>query len=60
MNHAELKAELDSAIKKFEKQSDYLQGRGMDDDTQEAVNVICTATLTALKDFRAAILKHCD
>lgn len=60
MNKAELKASLDSAIKKFEKESDFLQGRGIDEDAQEAINVLCNATLNALKDFRAAILKQCD
>ena len=60
MNQAKLKADLDSAIKKFEKDSDFLQSRGIDEDTQEAINVLCNATLNALKDFRAAILNQSD
>ena len=61
MNHAALKSELDTAIQKFKKSSENLQGRGMEEDVQEAVNILTNSTLTALQEFRDAILKNvCD
>lgn len=60
MTSSALKSELDIAIKRFEKQAEFLQSRGMDEDSQEAINILSTATLNALRDFRTAILAHCD
>lgn len=58
MNRTSLKLELDTAIQKFQKEAENLQSRGMDEDVQEAVNIITNSTLAALQDFRDALLKN--
>ncbi len=60
MNQRTLKAELDAAIQKFQKQAENLERRGLEDDFQEALNILTNSTLAALKDFRNAILNSCE
>ncbi len=60
MNQLTLKAELDAAIQKFQKQAENLERRGLEDDFQEALNILTNSTLAALKDFRNAILNSCE
>lgn len=60
MNQLTLKAELDAAIQKFQKQAENLERRGLEDDFQEALNILTNSTLAALKDFRNAILNNCE
>lgn len=60
MNQRALKAELDAAIQKFQKQAENLERRGLEDDFQEALNILTNSTLAALKDFRNAILNSCE
>ena len=60
MNQRTLKAELDAAIQKFQKQAENLERRGLEDDFQEALNILTNSTLAALKDFRNASLNSCE
>lgn len=60
MNQRTLKAKLDAAIQKFQKQAENLERRGLEDDFQEALNILTNSTLAALKDFRNAILNSCE
>ena len=60
MNQTKLKVDLDAAIQKFQKEAELLQSLGFDDDFQEVLNILTNSTLTALKDFRNAILDSCE
>lgn len=58
MNKLSLNTDLDKAIKKYEKQFESLQSRGFEDDLQNVVNELGLMTLTALNDFKKAILEN--